>query len=152
MSKVQLNTSLSSTVESFGGDRFVASGIIHSSGKVLLLRRLSSDAELPGLWELPGGHVEPGEAVVESLRREIFEETGIRAEQEPHFVSYFDYTTTSGAVTRQLNFVISLAGQRPALVLSEHDAHAWVKVSDLSRFSCSPETAQSIGFAHQQFG
>jgi 8-oxo-dGTP diphosphatase len=31
-------------------------------------------------WELPGGHLAPGETLVEGLQREVFEETGLRIE------------------------------------------------------------------------
>jgi len=41
--------------------------------KVLLTRRADN-----GQWCLPGGHVDPGETVAESCRREVEEETGLR--------------------------------------------------------------------------
>ena len=40
--------------------------------KVLLTRRADN-----GEWCLPGGHMEPGESVVEACRREVHEETGL---------------------------------------------------------------------------
>ena len=53
-----------------------AAGVVYKAGKVLLIR-----SERRG-WEFPGGIVEQGEALLDGLRREIFEESGISAEPE----------------------------------------------------------------------
>lgn len=42
-------------------------------------------------WEVPGGHIEPGEAADDAARRELFEETGARQ----YLISAIcDYTVT----------------------------------------------------------
>ncbi|WP_308219846.1 (deoxy)nucleoside triphosphate pyrophosphohydrolase [Arthrobacter jinronghuae] len=46
----------------------------------LLAARRSAPEALAGLWEFPGGKVEPGEGCMEALHRELAEELGIRVE------------------------------------------------------------------------
>ncbi|MCK9794264.1 (deoxy)nucleoside triphosphate pyrophosphohydrolase [Isoptericola sp. 4D.3] len=46
----------------------------------LLAARRSRPAHLAGRWEFPGGKVDPGEAPVEALHRELREELGVRVE------------------------------------------------------------------------
>ena len=50
------------------------SGLIrHPNGKILLIRSPRRG------WEFPGGQVEEGENLIEALRREIQEESGVTA-------------------------------------------------------------------------
>jgi 8-oxo-dGTP diphosphatase len=51
------------------------SAAIFRDGKVLLVRRAGAPAK--GLWTLPGGRVEVGETLVDAVRREVLEETGL---------------------------------------------------------------------------
>ena len=45
--------------------------------KILLIRRADN-----GNWDVPGGHMEPGENFREACTREVFEETGLSVEVE----------------------------------------------------------------------
>ncbi|TAM94045.1 MAG: Nudix family hydrolase [Rhodanobacteraceae bacterium] len=55
----------------------VAAGILaDAQGRVLLMQRLPG-RHLAGLWEFPGGKIEPGETVEQALIRELDEELGV---------------------------------------------------------------------------
>ncbi|MGF1620619.1 MAG: NUDIX hydrolase [Rhodomicrobiaceae bacterium] len=53
------------------------SAAIFRAGRILLVQRSRPPAA--NLWSLPGGHIEPGEAAIDALTRELYEETAIRA-------------------------------------------------------------------------
>lgn len=53
-----------------------ACALVDSDGRVLLAQR-PEGKQLAGLWEFPGGKVEPGETPEETLIRELLEEIGI---------------------------------------------------------------------------
>lgn len=57
--------------------RAAVSGAIFRGEQVLLVRRARPPAL--GLWSLPGGHIEPGEAAAAAVLRELMEETGVEA-------------------------------------------------------------------------
>ena len=57
----------------------VAAALILRKGEVLLAKRHRDDAQ-GGLWEFPGGALEPGESLRECLARELEEELGIQVE------------------------------------------------------------------------
>ncbi|MCK5586647.1 (deoxy)nucleoside triphosphate pyrophosphohydrolase [Candidatus Bipolaricaulota bacterium] len=59
----------------------------------LLIARRKLDDMLGGLWELPGGKVEAGEAFEQALHRELFEELAIEVEiLEPFIAIKHTYT------------------------------------------------------------
>jgi 8-oxo-dGTP diphosphatase len=57
----------------------VVAGVLVRDGKALVCKR-SPTRPHAGKWEFPGGKAEPGEALAETLRRELREELGIVAE------------------------------------------------------------------------
>lgn len=65
-----------------------ASIAVFREGKVLLAQR--GKAPALGLWSLPGGRIEPGEALQEAVLRELFEEVGVRA-QVIGFVDHVEF-------------------------------------------------------------
>lgn len=61
------------------GHKAYADCIIRNvEGKILLLRRCSTDEFEPNKWSLPGGKVEAGELTSFAAQRELEEETGLR--------------------------------------------------------------------------
>jgi 8-oxo-dGTP diphosphatase len=57
----------------------VAAALVDADGRVLLQRR-AQGRPMAGLWEFPGGKVEPGERPETALVRELGEELGIAAD------------------------------------------------------------------------
>lgn len=57
----------------------VTAGLVFRDGKLLITQR-KPDSHLGGLWEFPGGKIEPGETFEAALVRELDEELGIEVE------------------------------------------------------------------------
>jgi 8-oxo-dGTP diphosphatase len=55
----------------------VAVGVLVNEVGAVLIARRDPDVHQGGLWEFPGGKLEPGELVFDALRRELAEELGI---------------------------------------------------------------------------
>lgn len=70
----------------------VAAAVIRGAdGRVLIARR-PLDKHQGGLWEFPGGKIEPGESAEAALARELHEELGIRVRQaRPLIRIHHDY-------------------------------------------------------------
>jgi ADP-ribose pyrophosphatase YjhB (NUDIX family) len=52
-------------------------GVIKKRDRYLLTKRVHENKRYHGLWQLPGGGLEPEETVIDCLKREIKEETNI---------------------------------------------------------------------------
>lgn len=53
----------------------VAAAVVEDHGRYFVTRR-QKGVHLEGLWEFPGGKIDPGESPAEGLRRELKEELG----------------------------------------------------------------------------
>lgn len=55
---------------------------VHNGKGELLLTRRAPEKSFPHTWENSGGAAQAGETSLQAIRRELFEETGIRAQEE----------------------------------------------------------------------
>jgi 8-oxo-dGTP pyrophosphatase MutT (NUDIX family) len=61
----------------------VVAGLLRRGDRVLLGHRRPTRVSFPDTWDLPGGHVEPGEHAAVALARELHEELGIAVRDVP---------------------------------------------------------------------
>lgn len=61
---------------------------VDEKNRVLLVRQYRLPAR-DYLWELPAGRVDPGETVLQAAKRELVEETGLRAKKWTKIASYW---------------------------------------------------------------
>lgn len=100
--------------------------------RVYVQRRTVERRLLPGIWDIVGGHLEPGEVPEQALAREVEEETGWKVREILWSVADWEWED-EGRVRRELDFVIEVDGdlRRPRLEAGKHDANAWVGLDDL---------------------
>jgi 8-oxo-dGTP diphosphatase len=100
-------------------------------GKVLVVRRAADDY-LGGVYELPGGGVDPGETIAESAVREVLEETGLKVRRIVGLSEGFDYQTPVKPKVRQINVIVEAEPGEVVLDPSEHDAYRWIDRQDIA--------------------
>ena len=108
-----------------GIQKIVVGAVIRRDDSVLLLRRRADDF-MGGLVELPSGAVDTGESIVDALKREVEEETGLIINEIEAFIGTFDYTSGSGKKTRQLNFLTYIKNGEVKLNPAEHVESYWL--------------------------
>src|SRR3972149_10539004 len=108
--------------------------IISKGDEVLLVKRALNDTWSPGKWEFPGGKVDFGEDLNESLKREIKEETGLDVSiKEPLF--FWDNPASlkkyEGLIHVILFFECSAPINSKVVLSKEHTDFKWITLNDL---------------------
>lgn len=103
--------------------------IWNDQGQILIDRR-RQEGLLGGLWEFPGGKIEPGETVEECIRREILEELGIQIEVGGHLIT-IEHTYTHFHVTLNVHHCRHVSGEPQPI---ECDEVRWVELNELEQF------------------
>jgi 8-oxo-dGTP diphosphatase len=118
-----------------------AAALVDRDGRVLITRRPAGKA-MAGLWEFPGGKVEPDETPETALRRELHEELGI--DVCPTCLSPFTFAS-HGYPDFHLLMPLYVCRQWDGTIAPrEGQEIAWVRASRLSHFPMPPADAPLI--------
>jgi 8-oxo-dGTP diphosphatase len=120
--------------------KIIGVAIIWNDLEQILIDRRRSGGVMGGLWEFPGGKLEPGETVEECIKREIYEELGIEIKVGQHLLT-IDHTYTHLRVTLIVHHCRHLAGVPQPL---ECEEVRWVSLDKLGQFTFPEANVQII--------
>lgn len=106
----------------------IVTGLLRRGGRGLLVHRAPTRRWYPNCWDLPGGHVEDGEAPDAALRRELAEELGVAATVAgPRFAHIRGET-----FRMDVWLVDQWEGEPTNMEPAEHDAMAWMNHQEMT--------------------
>lgn len=111
--------------------------LVHRDGKLLLQNRVKPD------WQgyaLPGGHVEPGESIVDAVVREMREETGLTV-LHPKLCGVKQFPIDGG---RYLVLLFETEEFTGTLRSSEEGGMEWISRETLSEYPTVEDLAQLL--------
>lgn len=120
-------------------------GVVIADGRALLIRR--GHAPLEGQWSIPGGTLEVGETIVEGIKRELAEETGIQV-RVLDLIEVFERIFRDKNERVQYHFVIldylcEMAGGRARAGGDVVDV-AWAGEEELAKFELTEAAARVL--------
>lgn len=109
--------------------------LVNSQNQVLYTQRPEGKA-MAGLWEFPGGKLEPGETAEKALKRELFEEIGINVNVGDLIPLTFASQEYDGFImVMPLYICHQWSGQ---VTPKENQNYAWVNVDHLKDYPMPP--------------
>jgi len=112
----------------------VVGAVVERRGRVLMARRPPGRRHA-GLWEFPGGKVEPGEDDATALARELLEEMAVAAVVGDLVAEGHDDRVVLAC------YRVELLGEPVALF---HDKLAWIALDELRELSTPPADLATI--------
>lgn len=118
-----------------------ACALIDADNRVLIAQR-PDGKQLAGLWEFPGGKVEPGERPEDTLIRELHEELGIEV-REP-CLAPLTFASHAYPAFHLLMPLYICRRWEGTVVAREHKNLAWVRANRLRDYDMPPADAPLI--------
>ena len=121
--------------------------VVDRQQRQVLVSQRAADAHQGGLWEFPGGKLEPGESVDLALARELLEEVAISiTESEPMLRIEHDYGDKQ--VLLDVRLVTAFSGEPGAL---EGQPLKWVAIEQLQQLAFPEANVAIIEAVQQRF-
>jgi NADH pyrophosphatase NudC (nudix superfamily) len=141
----------------------VITAIITKNKKYLILRRSLNKKRFPGMWTVPGGHLEshdftstPKETkeywynvLKKTLRREVREEAGIEI-KNIEYVTSLATVHTDGAPSLVISCLAQYASGKIKLQKEETDKAAWVTLNEAKTYDLIDGIYDEIVMADEQ--
>ena len=111
--------------------KITASAFLHKDGKLFIAKRAETKKFLPGKFELPGGHIEYGEDIVEGLKREFREEFDVEIVAGDAFYA-FTYLNGDAHVV-EVDYFAQLVDAKAEIHLhpEDHSEYRWITRAEL---------------------
>jgi 8-oxo-dGTP pyrophosphatase MutT (NUDIX family) len=101
-------------------ERWIAGAVVHDGAGRIFMQRRSADRDLfPGAWDIVGGHLEPGEGLLDALRREVTEETGWTLRRVVEDLGVTSYAGEDGVARHEVDFLVDVDGDLTAPRIEE---------------------------------
>jgi 8-oxo-dGTP diphosphatase len=101
--------------------------------KVFLPKRAETKKFMPGIYELPGGHIEFGEDILAGLKREISEELGMQITVGDPFAAFTYMNEVKGSHSVEVVYFARFVGSIDTIEIhpEDHSGYRWISEDEI---------------------
>lgn len=124
-----------------GQQVIVACALIHQKidgvEHVFLAKRADTKKFYPGVYEIPGGHIDFGEDIIAGLQREVMEELGVEITVGDPFYAFSYLNEVKGAHSVEVVYFAQLTDTSvpPQLHPDDHSTADWFREDQMAIYS-----------------
>ncbi len=128
-----------SEIPAHGQQVITACAFIHQTfdglEKVFLPKRADTKKFLPGVYELPGGHIDYGEDIIEGLKREIKEEFGMEIKVGDPFAAFTYTNEVKGSHSIEVIYFATFVDPIENIQINpeDHSLYEWISENELEK-------------------
>lgn len=121
----------------------ISAMIVREDKKFLVIRRMEKEIAFPNKWTVPGGKAEDDEKVLEVLKREVGEETGLEIEDRYDYLWDYAFRRPDGNTVKGFCFRVWPKTKEVKLESGRQD-FAWICIDDLAKYDFAEGVAEKI--------
>jgi mutator protein MutT len=119
-----------------------AGAILVSGDRVLLCHRSPDREWFPDVWDVPGGHIEPGESGADTIRRELEEELGIVAHVSGEALMVVE--SQEHMLSMEIWRIDRWDGTPTNRAVEEHDRIEWFRAIEIEALDLADEAYRGL--------
>ena len=125
-------------------------GLFIQSGTVLMIHKMTGPES--DCWDLPGGGLQAGEPIIQALKREIREETGLSNVHVKNLLTIVEgfFPHWRGQLLHSLSIIYECSVEDEPIICSTGDREVgskgvqWLPIAELTSNSCSTRSWQVL--------
>lgn len=118
--------------------------------KFLVVKRSENEIAYPGKWAYPGGKVEKGDSILDTLKKEIMEEVGLEIEDYKEYLKDFTFVRPDGHNVVGFIFLVKAKSENVKLDTKDFSEFKWVTQEEFYDLDYIPTMEEEMELAFKR--
>ncbi len=117
--------------------------------KFLIIKRNQDEIAFPGKWSFPGGKLEKGQTILETLKREVLEETGLEIEDYKEYLKDYTFIRPDEHSVVGICFIVKAKSEKVS-ISKDFEDFKWITPEELNNFDYISGMEEEVNLAFKK--